>query len=109
VTAKPIEERDAAMNTLSPTRQEIIMNKSSGELLDVELPSNRVRVTMKIWAITLGILFGGAILAKSALLVGDAPEVAVQHGVVVAGSAVDTSVPARTSNSESALVTAQRK
>ena len=85
------------------------MNKFRVDLPDVERPSNRVRLVTTIWAITLGILFGGSILAKSVLLVVDAPEVAAQHGVVVAGGAVDTSAPAQTINSESALVTAQRK
>jgi hypothetical protein len=70
------------------TKQEIEMNDLQDDHVATEKASNRVRLTMKIWALTLGILFGGAILTKGIYLVGDVPEVTAQHNTAVGDSAL---------------------
>jgi hypothetical protein len=104
----PKRSRNMIKQRSHKTKQEIEMNELQEDHVAAERASNRVRLTMTIWALTLGILFGGAILAKSIFLVGDAPEVTAQQSTVVAGRAVgDLALPNAT-NSATVASTAPR-
>jgi hypothetical protein len=89
-------------------KQEIEMNELHEDHVAAESASNRVRLNMTIWVLTLGILFGGAILAKGIFLLEGTPEVTAQHSTVVAGRADSDSASPNGTNSATVASTAPR-
>jgi hypothetical protein len=83
-------------------QQEIKMKTLQNKGPASEATSKPVHLTLRIWALTLAILFGGAILAESLHVPGDAIEATAQRGVVVAGRAASDPAPATAADREPA-------